>query len=164
MEKSMMELGYEVLAGASRVIDIAQVANIGAEEEVPAWLGGFIGFAVVMVALATIWIATEMVGVYFAHQHAKGKTAPGKSEAAPKAPVASAQVSAAAVSEVPLAVIVAAAAYTVAAMGQQLRNVVVHVPGRESVSWTAQGRQAIYSGHAPMSPAAVRPIGGIVKK
>ncbi len=154
----MIEHGLELLGGASPVIDVAQVAE--AAERMAPWLSGVMGFGVVMTALMSIWFATSLVGSYFV----KKAKSPGKTEAAPKAPAAPAQASAAAADDIPLAVIVAAAAYTVSCMGQQLRNVVVHVPGRESLSWTSQGRQAIYSGHAAKAPQAVLPIGGVVKK
>lgn len=152
----MIERGLELVNGAS-AIDVAQIAAAG--ERTAPWLSGILGFGVVMIALMSIWMATSLVGVYF---NKKG-SAPGKTKAAPSAPAVQ-QAPAAAKDEVPLAVIVAAAAYTVAQMGQQLRNVVVHVPGRESVSWTSQGRQAIYAGHGAKAPQSVQTIGGIVKK
>ncbi len=152
----MIERGVE-LANRISVTDIAQIAQ--AKEHAAPWLTGLLGFAVVMTALMSIWAATSLVGTYFS----KKGSAPGKTKAAPVAPAA-VQAPAAAKDEIPLAVIVAAAAYTVSQMGQQLRNVVVHVPGRESVSWTSQGRQAIYAGHGAKAPQSVQTIGGIVKK
>ncbi len=150
----MIEHGLDVWGSVASVIDVAQVVQ--AAEKTPAWLGGTLGFAVVMTALSSIWLATSVVGAFFVKRDAaaKGKSAPGKTEAAPKAPAA-AQASAATI---------AAAAYTVSAMGQQLRNVVVHVPGRESVSWASQGRQTIYAGHAAKAPQVVNRISSVVKK
>jgi Na+-transporting methylmalonyl-CoA/oxaloacetate decarboxylase gamma subunit len=153
-----MALELEAMTAVSSIVDVAQVAAETAEKS-PAWLGGLLGMAVVMTALISIWLATSLVGSYFN----KKASSPGKTEAAPKAPAA-AQASAAAGDDIPLAAIVAAAAYTVSAMGQQLRNIVVHVPGRDSVSWASQGRQTIYAGHSAKAPQAVASISSVVKK
>ena len=124
----MIEHGLDVWGSVASVIDVAQVVQTA--EKTPGWLGGTLGFAVVMTALSSISLATSVVGAFFVKRDAaaKGKSAPGKTEGAPKAPAA-AQASAAAGDDIPLAAIIAAAAYTVSAMGQQLRNVVVQCAG-----------------------------------
>jgi len=153
-----VELG--LMDVTARILDVAQVAEVAAEDEIPAWLGGLMGMVVVLGALAMIWVSTAIVGTYFAKAE-KRKTGLGKTEAAPKAqtpaPAPAAKVSRAA-DEIPLAVIIAAAA---AVVGEQIRNVVVHVSGHESVAWTFQGRQAIYASHALKAPAAVGNLSGV---
>ncbi len=138
----------------SSVVDVAQVAA----DEVPAWIGGLMGMAVVMTALVGIWLVTSAVGSYFVKTKA---SAPGKTEAAPKASAAVAAAPAAAVNEIPLAVIIAAAVQMVQA---PIRSVVVTAPGSASVTWTSQGRQAIYASHSAKAPQAVSPLGTITKK
>jgi Na+-transporting methylmalonyl-CoA/oxaloacetate decarboxylase gamma subunit len=155
-----MALELEVLNIASAINDVAQVANVAKNEEIPAWLGGVIGMGVVMTGLAVLWLASEITGIYFKNQQAKGKTSPGKSEAAPKAPAA-VQVSAAASDDIPLAVIIAAAVQMVQA---PIRNVVVSAPGMADSTWSAQGRQAIYASHNAKAPQAVTSLGTIRKK
>lgn len=146
-----MALEIQLLDGVSAVAEVAQAAT----REVPAWQGGLTGMVVVMVALIAIWAATAAVGTYFG----KKKPAPGKSEAAPKAPAVAA-APAAAVNEIPLAVIIAAAVQMVQA---PIRNVVVTAPGGASATWTSQGRQAIYASHSAKAPQAVSPLGTIRK-
>ncbi|SBW12518.1 hypothetical protein KL86APRO_30068 [uncultured Alphaproteobacteria bacterium] len=146
----------QLLDAAAQVVDVAQVAQ--AAEEIPAWQGGLMGMAVVMTALVGIWFATSAIGAYFQKKKAP---APGKSEAAPKAqPAAPAAPAAAASTEIPLAVIIAAAVQMVQA---PIRNVVVSAPGMASVTWTSQGRQAIYASHSAKAPQAVTPLGTIKK-
>ena len=147
----------QLLNAAPAIADVAQVAQ-AAQDEIPAWVGGLIGMGVVMTALVGIWLATSLVGSYFVKKKA---AAPGKSEAAPKAqPAAPAAPAAAALNEIPLAAIIAAAVQMVQA---PIRNVVVSAPGAASVTWTAQGRQAIYASHAAKAPQAVTPLGTIKK-
>jgi len=156
-----VELGLTDVA--TRILDVAQVANVEVVDEVPAWLGGLMGIAVVLAALISIWISTAIVGVFFARAE-KRKSRPGKTEAVPKAPVpapAPAAEASAAADEIPLAVIIAAAATVV---GEQVQNVIVRVSGHESVAWTAQGRQAIYASHALKAPVAVGTLSGIRTK
>ena len=146
-----------ILDVAAPVIDVAQVAAAAAKE-VPAWQGGLMGMLVVMTALVAIWFATSLIGAYFIKTKA---SAPGKSEAAPKAqPAAPAAAAAAAANEIPLAVIIAAAVQMVQA---PIRNVVVSAPGMASVTWTSQGRQAIYASHTAKAPKSVTPLGTIKK-
>ena len=138
---------------------VAEVAQATGEGGVNVAVKGFLGFAVVMSALCGIWFMTSLVGTYFA----KTANSPKKAEAAPQAAPAAAAakpVAAAPVDEIPLAVIIAAAVQMV---GGQVRNVVVHAPGRESVSWTSQGRQSIYSSHGAKAPKAVSALGTIKK-
>ncbi len=138
---------------------VAQVAQATGEIGMAPWERGLLGFVIVMSALIGIWAMTTVVGLYFA----KAGAAPKKAEAAPQAAPAAAAakpVAAAPADEIPLAVIVAAAAFVV---GGQVRNVVVHVPGRESVSWTSQGRQAIYTSHSAKAPSAVTSLGTVKK-
>jgi len=153
-----MALELELMSAAGKILDVAQVANVAAESETPAWLGGIMGMVVVLGALALMWLCCAITGTYFGK--AKGKPGLGKTEAAPKAAAPAAKVSAAA-DQIPLAVIIAAAAQIV---GEQIRNVVVHVSGHESVAWTAQGRQTIYASHALKAPAAVGVLSGIRTK
>lgn len=144
------------LATVNDVAQVAQVEGTG----LAAWQSALLGFCIVMTALIGIWVITAAVGTYFA----KAGQAPKKAEAAPKATPAapSAQpVAAAPADEIPLAVIVAAAAW---AVGGQVRNVRVNLANRESVTWTAQGRQSIYASHAAKSPSAVAPLGTIRQK
>lgn len=139
--------------------DVAQVAQAAADAPSVAFKG-LVGFGVVMTALIGIWLVTSLVGTYFA----KIGTASKKAEAAPKAkPAASAAqpVAAAPADEIPLAVIVAAAAW---AVGGQVRNVRVNVGGRESVTWTAQGRQSIYASHGAKAAPAVSTLGTVRQK
>ncbi len=146
----------QILDAAAQVVDVAQVAQ--AAKEIPAWQGGLMGMAVVMIALVGIWAATAIVGGYFIKTKA---SAPGKSEAAPKAqPAAPAAPAAAAVNDLPLAVIIAAAVQMVQA---PIRSVVVSAPGMASVAWTSQGRQAIYASHTAKAPQAVTTLGTIKK-
>ncbi len=147
-----MALEMELLNSASTVVDVAQVAA----NEVPAWQGGLVGMVVVMTALVAIWLVTAMIGTYFD----KKKSAPGKSEAAPKASAAVAAAPAAATNEIPLAVIIAAAVQMVQA---PIRSVVVTAPGGASATWTSQGRQAIFASHSSKAPQAVSPLGTIRK-
>lgn len=156
----MIEHGFDILNAGASILDVAQVANVAAEEETPAWLGGVLGFVVVMAALILIWVACSLVGTYFAKADsaAKRKPAPGKSEAAPKAAATAAP--AAAAEEIPLIAIIAAAAHV---MQAPIRNIVVRAPGLESVTWSSQGREAIYTSHAPKLPSSVRPIGTVKK-
>lgn len=135
-----------------------QLAEAG--NKLAPWASGLLGMAVVMTALVSIWVATSLVGTYF---NKKKASAPGKSEAAPKASaVASAAAPAAAASsDIPLAVIIAAAVQMVQA---PIRNVVVSAPGMESIAWTTQGRQSIYASHTAKAPSAVTSLGTIKKK
>lgn len=138
---------------------VAEIAQAAADTGMPAWEKGMLGFLVVMAALIGIWAVTSTIGTYFAKSGVGSK----KAEAAPKAAPAAAAakpVAAASADEIPLAVIIAAAAH---AVGGQVRNVIVHVPGRESVSWTSQGRQAIYSSHGAKAPSAVSSLGTVKK-
>jgi Na+-transporting methylmalonyl-CoA/oxaloacetate decarboxylase gamma subunit len=152
-----MALETHLLNAASTLIDVAQVAQV--KEEVPAWIGGLMGMAVVMTALIGIWLMTAAVGSYFLKQKA---SAPGKTEAAPKAQSAApAAPAAAALNEIPLAVIIAAAVQMVQA---PIRNVVVTAPGGASMTWASQGRQAIYASHSAKAPQAVTSLGTISKK
>ena len=150
-----MALEIQLLNAASAITDVAQVAQA---EPVPAWIGGLMGMAVVMTALIGIWLVTSLVGGYFVKTKA---SAPGKTEAAPKASAAVAAAPAAAVNEIPLAVIIAAAEQMVQA---PIRSVVVTAPGSASATWTSQGRQAIYASHSAKAPQAVAPLGTISKK
>ena len=149
-----MALETQVLNAASTIADVAQVAQA---EQVPAWVGGLMGMAVVMTALVGIWLMTAFVGGYFVKKKA---SAPGKTEAVPKASAVSA-APAAAMNEIPLAVIIAAAVQMVQA---PIRSVVVTAPGSASATWTSQGRQAIYASHNAKAPQAVSPLGTISKK
>ncbi|SBW12521.1 hypothetical protein KL86APRO_30071 [uncultured Alphaproteobacteria bacterium] len=123
---------------------VAEVAQASGDIGLAPWERALLGFAIVMSALIGIQAMTTLVGLYFARSEKPSKKAEAAPRAVPAAPAAE--------DEIPLAVIVAAAAYMV---GGQVRNVVVHVPGRESVSWTSQGRQSIYASHGPKSPNAV---------
>ncbi len=137
---------------------LTQVAQVEGTGLAP-WESAVLGFCVVMSALIGIWFMTSMVGTYFA----KAGTSK-KAEAAPKAkPAAPAAqpVAAAPADEIPLAVIVAAAAW---AVGGQVRNVRVNVGGKESVTWTAQGRQSIYASHGAKAAPAVTTLGTIRQK
>lgn len=146
----------QILGAADRVVDIAQVATVA--KEVPAWQGGLMGMLVVMTALVAIWAATSIIGSYFVKTKA---SAPGKSEAAPKAqPAAPAAPAAAASNDIPLAILIAAAVQMVQA---PIRSVVVSAPGAASVTWTSQGRQAIYASHTAKAPQAVTSLGTIKK-
>ncbi|SBW12519.1 hypothetical protein KL86APRO_30069 [uncultured Alphaproteobacteria bacterium] len=141
---------------------VAQVAQATAETDtlgLAPWEGGLFGFIIVMTALIGIWAATSLVGTYFAKSEKSSKKAEAAPQAAPAASAAK-PVAAAPAEEIPLAVIIAAAAH---AVGGQVRNVIVHVPGRESVSWTSQGRQSIYASHGTKSPQAVSSLGTIKK-
>lgn len=149
-----MALETTLLNAASTVVDVAQVAQTG---KLLAWESGLLGMGVVMVALSGIWLVTSLVGTYFVKQKA---SAPGKTEAAPKASAAPA-APAAAMNEIPLAVIIAAAVQMVQA---PIRSVVVTAPGSASATWTSQGRQAIYASHNAKAPQAVTPLGTITKK
>ena len=149
-----MALETTLLNAASTVVDVAQVAQSG---KLLPWESGLVGMGVVMTALAGIWLVTSLVGTYFNKQKA---SAPGKTEAAPKASAAAA-APAAAMNEIPLAVIIAAAVQMVQA---PIRSVVVTAPGSASATWTSQGRQAIYASHSAKAPQAVTPLGTITKK
>jgi len=153
---STLNEGMTALVSGSDPVQIAE----GVEKLAP-WANGLLGMGVVLTALISIWFATSIVGTYFskADKASKGKTSPGKTEAAPQA-AAAAAAPAAAAEEIPLAVIIAAASYV---LGAQVRNVVVHAPGRESVAWTSQGRQSIYASHAAKAPLAVSPLGTLKK-
>lgn len=135
---------------------VAQAEGMGLSP----WQSALFGFAVVMTALIGIWMVTSLIGTYFAKTASSSK----KAEAAPKAVAAAPSakpVAAAPADEIPLAVIVAAAAW---AVGGQVRSVVVNVGGRESVTWTAQGRQQIYASHGAKAAPAVSPLGTIRQK
>jgi hypothetical protein len=154
-----MSVHVEAIRALTEIVDVGQMAQVAAEGPSVAFKG-LIGFVVVMTALIGIWFVTSTVGIYFAKTGAASK----KAEAAPKAQSAApaAQpVAAAPADEIPLAVIVAAAAW---AVGGQVRNVRVNVGGRESVTWTAQGRQAIYASHGAKAAPAVSPLGSVRQK
>lgn len=150
---------YEGMTALASGGDVAQLAQ--AADRLLPWQNGLLGMTVVLTALISIWFATSLVGTYFAKtdKSAKGKTSPGKTEAAAQAPAASAAPAAAA-DDIPLVAIVAAASYV---LGAQVRNVIVRVPGKESVSWTSQGRQSIYASHAAKAPHTVGSIGTVKK-
>lgn len=150
-----LELG--TMTAFASVADVAQIAAL--TEKTPAWLGGVLGMVVVMTALAGLWFATELTAIYFVKSSAKGKTSPGKTEAAPKASAA-VQTSAAASDDIPLAVIIAAAVQMVQA---PIRNVVVSAPGSAGTTWSSQGRQAIYASHSAKAPQAVTSLGTVRK-
>lgn len=138
---------------------VAEVAQASGDIGLAPWERALLGFAIVMSALIGIQAMTTLVGLYFARSEKPSKKAEAAPRAVPAAPAAAPVAAApAAEDEIPLAVIVAAAAYMV---GGQVRNVVVHVPGRESVSWTSQGRQSIYASHGPKSPNAVANLGTV---
>ena len=144
-----------ILDTTRTVAEVAQATGEG----LAVWERGLIGFLVVMSALIGIMAATSLVGLYFG----KAAKSPKKAEAAPQAApaVAAAKPEAAApADEIPLAVIVAAAAYMV---GGRVKSVVVHAPGRESVAWTSQGRQSIYSSHGAKAPSVVTNLGTVKK-
>lgn len=153
-----MSVHVEAIRALTEIVDVGQLAQAAAEGPSVAFKG-LIGFVVVMTALIGIWFMTSLVGTYFA----KVGTASKKADAAPKAKPAAlaAQPVAAAADEIPLAVIVAAAAW---AVGGQVRNVRVNVGGRESVTWTAQGRQSIYASHGAKAAPAVSALGSVRQK
>ncbi len=140
---------------ASSVTDVAQIA--AAAEKTPAWLGGLLGMAVVMVALSGLWFASEMTAIYFV------KKSPKKSEAVSKAPgaaAAAAPVASVTASGVPLAAIIAAAAQMVQ---QPLRSVVISAPAVPGTTWVAQGRETIFTSHAMKSPRDVSGLSAVKK-
>jgi len=151
-----MSLLNEGVTALSSGVQLAQDA--GSMEQLAPWENGLLGMGVVLTALISIWLATALVGTFFV-KSAKGK-APGKTEAAPQAPAAAAAPSAAAADDIPLVAIIAAASY---ALGGQVRNVIVHVPGKESATWISQGRQSIYASHAAKGPQSVSVIGAVKK-
>ncbi|MGE4529387.1 MAG: OadG family protein [Rhodospirillaceae bacterium] len=149
--------GMTPLASGGDVVQLAQEAMGG----LAPWENALLGISVVMTALISIWFATSIVGTYFskAEKSPKKATTPGKTEAAAQAPAASAAPAAAA-EEIPLVAIIAAASYV---LGAQVRNVIVHAPGKESVSWTSHGRQSIYASHAAKAPKPVGTLGTLKK-
>jgi len=149
-------MDYVQLANAAASItDVAQVA--ATQEPPPAWLGGLMGMAVVMIALIACWISCSIVGQYFI------KNAPKKTEAASKAPVASsaaAPVASQAAAGLPIAVLLAAAAQI---LNQPMRNVVISAPAHSNGTWTIQGREAIYASHMAKSPRDVSGLSAVKK-
>ncbi len=148
---------YAQLAdAASSIVDVAQVAA-AAGEAPPAWQGGLVGMAVVMVALTGLWWATAAVAAYFS------KNPPKKTEAVSKAPVAAAAaapVASQAATGIPLAVIVAAVAQII---DQPLRSVTVSAPATPNANWSVQGREAIFSSHSVKSPRDVSGLSAVKK-
>ncbi|MGE4529406.1 MAG: OadG family transporter subunit [Rhodospirillaceae bacterium] len=149
-------MDYVQLANAAAsVTDVAQVA--AAQEPPPAWLGGLMGMAVVMVALTACWLASSIVGQYFI------KNAPKKTDAASKAPVAStaaAPVASQAAVGLPIAVILAAAAQLV---NQPMRSVVISAPAHSNANWAIQGRETIFASHTAKSPRDVSGLSAVKK-
>ena len=149
-------MDYVQLANAAAsVTDVAQVAT--ATEHPPAWLGGLMGMAVVMVALTAIWLASSLVGSYFV------KNAPKKTDAASKAPVASsaaAPVASQAAVSFPIAVILAAAAQV---LNQPMRNVVINAPATSNANWAIQGRETIFASHLAKAPRDVSGLSAVKK-
>jgi len=142
---------------ATRVLtQVAQVEGTG----LAPWESAVLGFVIVMTALIGIWVMTSLVGTYFTKTASASKKSEAAPKAAPAAPAAK-PVAAAPADDIPLAVIVAAAAW---AVGGQVRNVTVNVSGRDSVTWTSQGRQSIYASHSTKAVAPVSTIGTIRQK
>lgn len=148
-------INVQLADAATSIVDVAQVA--AAAVAPPAWQGGLVGMAVVMVALTGLWLATAAVASYFA------KNPPKKSEAVSKATVAApaaAPVASQAASGIPLAVIVAAVAQII---DQPLRSVTVSVPANPNANWSVQGREAIFSSHTVKSPRDVSGLSAVKK-
>jgi len=141
---------------ASSIIDVAQVAATHPEPP-PAWVGGLMGMAVVMVALTGLWFVSAAAAVYFT------KNSPKKTEAVSKAPVAAAAaapVASQAASGIPLAVILAAVAQII---DKPLRSVTVSAPASPNANWSVQGREAIFSSHLVKSPRDVSGLSAVKK-
>ena len=150
-------MNYSQLADvASSIVDVAQVAATHPEPP-PAWVGGLMGMAVVMVALTGLWLTSAAVAVYF------GKIPPKKTEAVAKASVAAAAaapVASQAATGIPLAVIVAAVAQII---DKPLRSVTVSAPASPNANWSVQGREAIFSSHSVKSPRDVSGLSAVKK-
>lgn len=139
---------------------VAEVAQVSGEIVMAPWERALLGFGIVMSALVGIQAMTTVVGLYFSKAGNASKKAEAAPKAAPAAPAAKPAAAAPAEEEIPLAVILAAAAYMV---GGQIRSVTVTIPGRDNVTWTSQGRQSIYASHGAKAPGSVSNLGTVKK-
>ena len=110
-----------------------------------------IGFAVVMMALASLWAACSIVGFFFTRAPKKAKE-----EQAPKVPARAAVASRAGVPPHHLAAIAAAVVDT---LGPGYRVTRVAAPAHKVSEWPMEGRIAAFTAHniradwGPLGPA-----------